>query len=405
MNSDPNFLVRWLDRTPLSRLTRTRTFITIPAFNIVNPVGLSYSELVGAFPFEAPNNFALRSYTPPSQPNYIACVSYTTQDQHGNINTVRYKLWEDFGEVMYFHAPLYNGELIRKNFRYEIWSIPGEANSVDAQARTFFTSVLTNKDYRSGVDEVLRIPDALVTVFISTDAPTAPGATDELCWWSWDSGITNGTGSNVASWKDKLSNILLAQATDGDRPHQGAFYIQFLGTTNLVADSALSDVLEVFYLVVLGNVGGNNTNEILDFQSGTDMVIEGAGDGTVDITLGGTAINNVAFSSTITVFEINMTNKSVKVYGSNIGGPVFSDTEGGGVVITPTLLMGDPAGTAAKGTDILALLGYSQPQSADERLQTLQYLLGHHAPYQGSVIPLAMTFPTNSVPVYNQITA
>ena len=38
-------------------------------------------------------------------------------------NTHRYKMWENVGEVLYFSVPNYSGQLIKKNFRFEIWSV------------------------------------------------------------------------------------------------------------------------------------------------------------------------------------------------------------------------------------------------------------------------------------------
>jgi len=394
------FLNRWLDRNAKKALTRTRFFITIPAFSINNP-NLTYSTLVGVLNFEAPNNFVLRNFVAPRTPTYLACISYTTQDQFGNIKVVRYKLWQGAGEVVYFNPPLYSGQIILKNFRYEIWSVP--TNGISAEAGyTLFTSVLTNQDYRFGGDLQLVNNDPLVTNFNTLDAPGAPGLANQLCWWSWDSGITLGSGSHVASWKDKLSNILLQQATGAQQPTLSVFYVQFLGVANLVASAALANNLTCLYVMFLANVGGNSTNKQVDFQDGQNSII-GHGDGTQDTKINGNTFNG-ASGGGITVVEMNFQTNTVNIYSGNFGGPIVGHTFGGGGFVTPTFLVGDSGGTALKGMDFLGMLGYSQVQSAQDRITTLQYLLGHNAPYQGISIPLAFLFPANSVPVYNQIT-
>lgn len=57
----PRQLQRWLDINPVSRLERTSSFITLPAFNITY-TWQGYSDIVGAFNFEGPNNFSLKAY-------------------------------------------------------------------------------------------------------------------------------------------------------------------------------------------------------------------------------------------------------------------------------------------------------------------------------------------------------
>jgi hypothetical protein len=57
----PRTLQRWLDVNPVTKLTRTGTYITLPTFNI-NVNWLGYSDIVASFNFEGPNNFSLTSY-------------------------------------------------------------------------------------------------------------------------------------------------------------------------------------------------------------------------------------------------------------------------------------------------------------------------------------------------------
>ena len=116
----PRTLQRWLDVNPITHLTRTQGYITLPAFN-VNVNWLGYSDIVAAFNFEGPNNFSLTGFDiePSPIPNYLLCIMW--RDSSGNVK--RYKLWSGVGEVLYFPVPMYKGQKIAKNFRLEIWSV------------------------------------------------------------------------------------------------------------------------------------------------------------------------------------------------------------------------------------------------------------------------------------------
>jgi len=125
----PRQLNRWLDVNPVFPLTRTQTYLTFPAFNILYS-WKGYSELVSAFNFEAPNNFTLPTYTTPDSPDYVLCISWQGLDRVVH----RYKLWENVGEVFYFDVPLYTGQLIKGNFRFEVWSVePAEITVVTVE--------------------------------------------------------------------------------------------------------------------------------------------------------------------------------------------------------------------------------------------------------------------------------
>lgn len=123
----PRTLNRWLDVNPVSKLTRTQSYFIVPAFTITDAQFFTYSNLVGAFNYEAPRNFRIKSNNLPNyagicpldDPNYILCVMW----MDCNHNTHRYKFWENRGEVFYFPVSLYNGQLINQNFRIEIWSV------------------------------------------------------------------------------------------------------------------------------------------------------------------------------------------------------------------------------------------------------------------------------------------
>lgn len=117
----PRQLNRWLDINPVRKLSRTQTYLTVPVFDI-DYAWMGYSTLVAAFNATGDRNFTLPTITVPASPNYLLCISWIDSDN----NMHRYKLWEDVGEVFFFDVPLYAGQLIKKNFRFEVWSVAPE---------------------------------------------------------------------------------------------------------------------------------------------------------------------------------------------------------------------------------------------------------------------------------------
>lgn len=114
----PRQLQRWLDVNKVNKLTRTETYFDLPAFSVDND-WLGYSQLVGVFNYTATNNFSLPlDFVVPTNPSYVLCIMWVEDDV-----VHRYKLWEGVGEVFYFNPPLYTGQLIKKNFRIEVWNV------------------------------------------------------------------------------------------------------------------------------------------------------------------------------------------------------------------------------------------------------------------------------------------
>jgi hypothetical protein len=179
----PRQLERWLDVNPQNGpLKRTETYITVPAFT-TNYFWIGYSDIIVAFNFEAPNNFSLRGLSSllDFNPNYYLCISYRT-----GTTLVRYALWQNVGEVLFFNPPpLYTGQMIKKNFRLEVWST-SQGAPINALPFNIYTSVRGNIDYRYGTDSQLVASDAVVTSF----ADNSVGQVNSGL-------IISGTGTNV----------------------------------------------------------------------------------------------------------------------------------------------------------------------------------------------------------------
>jgi len=116
----PRTLQRWLDPNPITALTRTQSYIVLPTFS-VSTVWFGYSDIIASFNYEGPNNFSLQINREilPVTTTYLLCISWTDT----NYVMHRYKVWQNVGEVIYFPCPLYTGQKIGKNFRFEIWSV------------------------------------------------------------------------------------------------------------------------------------------------------------------------------------------------------------------------------------------------------------------------------------------
>lgn len=114
----PRQLQRWLDVNPIHALTRIQSYIELPVFSIVSE-WKGYSEIVGVFNYTSTKNFSLKSFSEILDPNYVACIMWVDDEY----NVYRYKLWENVGELFYFPIELYNDQLIKSNFRIEIWNV------------------------------------------------------------------------------------------------------------------------------------------------------------------------------------------------------------------------------------------------------------------------------------------
>ena len=169
----PRQLNRWLDKNPVAKLTRNQAYFVMPAFEF-SVEDTTYSNLVGAFNYEAGNNFTIKSYPTPDFSNiipsiianfaYVICVMW----KDSLLNTHRYALWQDVGEVFYFDVPLYEGQKIGKNFRLEIWSVPigtGFAGQVSSDETTFYTSLRGGYDYMWQDDFTIATTSNLISIF------------------------------------------------------------------------------------------------------------------------------------------------------------------------------------------------------------------------------------------------
>lgn len=212
-NSTTNTLNRWLDRNPKGPLTRTRNFITIPAFNIPCP-WLGYSDIVGIFDYTTSHSFTIKDYTVlDNDTNCSLMVSYVTKKRE----VKRYRLTEGMGEEIFFDIPQYDGQVIKPLFRIEIWSTPAQLAS-QLSDEIIITSVLNDVDYRYGADTELDTDVRLSTIFgsiLGAGVISASPNLTNLAMWFDGSGINQA----VPSGDLIVGEGPVAQHIIGDSPY------------------------------------------------------------------------------------------------------------------------------------------------------------------------------------------
>lgn len=219
----PRQLNRWLDKNPQGGpLRRVDTYITLPAFSVAN-TWIGVSDIVTSFNFQASNNFSLTSnYIVPANPNYVLCVSYRTGG-----NLIRYMLWNATGSNMNQDIPLYAGQPIKKNFRFEVWNTSQGAVSQATEFK-FYTSKLGSIDYRFGADYALATDGGQITAFSTSAPPQILTVT-----YTYSGGITPGViaktiynfivGKSYTLLSTSPSYVQLTEDTLGHNPKTGTF--------------------------------------------------------------------------------------------------------------------------------------------------------------------------------------
>ena len=147
------------------------TYIRRDPFTLVDgPPFTTYSYIVGKFNYYLENNISfLLPLSQESTFQYCPCVSWKPTSE----TIVRYKLWQAFGELLY--APIYNGEVINKNFSIEIWNTPLGSVGVAGKIYTSKMNLPTsNCDFESEVDisgTIKQCPDITYVGFIGSFNP------------------------------------------------------------------------------------------------------------------------------------------------------------------------------------------------------------------------------------------
>lgn len=374
----PKTLDRWLDINPQNgSLRRTETFITLPAFSQA-VTWKGYSEIVVAFNFEGPNAFSFLSLSSlPVSPNYLLCVMWKDQ----NNNTHRYAIWQNSLAVIYFGLPLYTGQVIRNNFRLEVWST-NSSPAVNTTAINFYTSVAGGEDYRFGVDTALVLADAAVTNFQCANViPASPAvvATD----YFKPSGIF-GIGTEYISWAPAQGTGNVSVVLNTPTVGTPTSLVLTTSAINFNLSSTTTNLLNLFVILSTTTTTGLINITKADNTQLFDIILaNSAGQLSIQTPLGNT-----------------LTTK-----GNIIGLSLV--IAGGIATFTVYNQIGQIIGTHSGASAALSV-SYIEAGVIDNLYELIQtngafdFSSYIHANY-GTGFPLPLVFPTNSTPLPNTI--
>lgn len=393
--TEPRQLNRWMDINPQGGpLTRTETFITLPAFSQA-VTWRGYSEIIAAFNFEGPNNFSLNSFIAPVNPNYALAIMWVKDGI-----TYRYWLWSGVGEIIYFPEIPYTSQLIGKNFRLEVWSTNVATVSQSAPL-TFYTSVLGNYDYRWANDTALVNSDPEVVNFQNINTtPSLPISLTVSVFFNHlvsSSGVTTSVG-NVAVWAPIAGHVDLVASgvleynpstelinqvnvIDGSNTTTGYLYTTFSGTT-------LNSVIVAFRMgsatsaTLFEDENGDNTITST-YSGGTSSVVFAQNSGNV-----GTITNLVQGDWYVAILSIG----NCWLYNLATGELVGSATSAQVLSGASTTVK-----TGTKCSQIVEIMMSNNSMNSPDAQNIANYLANVYS----DSFSLPLTFPTNSVPTTN----
>lgn len=378
----PRLLWRWLDiNAQGGPLGRVQSYITLPVFN-VNYNWLGYSDIVAAFNFEGPNNFSFKGILSeiPINPNYTLCVMWVDAD----MSTHRYSLWRNPNDVIFFDITPYNGQLIGKNFRFEIWSVDGQAGAVQGNIINFYTSKLGIIDYRYGTDFSLVNADPIVTNFqcINIIPPSPPVvATDYFN----ASGIVN-TGTEYDGWiaaQGTGTTALTGTATVNLDTVKNVSLLE--GILQFNFSSNASNLTHIYFIIRANEV---NSGVIIKNAVNANVIsftFESIA-GIFSLVINGSQHTPAIGGQIIGVgLELNGVNSTITIY--NDAGTIFSS-----IVATTGALISAYA-------QVALVDGFYELILTNASFNIASYLRHNY----GNGFPLPLTFPVGAVPQPNSI--
>jgi len=397
----PRQLNRWLDVSPQGgALRRTDSYIEIPSF-LQSHTWLGYSDIVLAYNFAAPNNFVFSNLAAiPTSLNYVLCIAF----QKDGI-VYRYKLGGPDG-VFLFDLVDYSGQLIRKNFRLEIWSI-ADADVTQASAVKLYTSVKGHYDFRNSSDFELVDSGAGVEDFsTSTDDVTLPFSTDLLLQFRADLGFDLNSGSgNIATWINQVNALDVLSRTGVTNPAplistaiNGNKYLSMSSAATM--EGATSDVYATDHIFVVfksplsSGIAGNVVT--LDNGGVHFSVTTGVSASTATMTITGfnsdgnyVAITN-KFSNKFYLMEL--TNRGVTIYDLSTSEYLY----GGGTIVGAAFSMSSFTLAEARGIDVAEVIAYkgNHFSTTQDYGPLFKYLSDR---YGAGMISVPFVFPTNAV--------
>ncbi len=195
MGTTNNF---WQTSRPVVPIDKQRAYITLPAFSSTF-VWRGVPTIVLEYQYAATNNFTLTGVLPskPVDANFTLCIKYRVDSE-----VFRFKLWSTEGQLT--DTPLYNGEVIKKNFTLEVWSRGDDSPVVLSSSTNFHLSIrkvretlnlgstYLNADASSPVVQAALVNTNSVPV-------TEPPSTDRSSWYKSE-GIQLDVFNRITQW-------------------------------------------------------------------------------------------------------------------------------------------------------------------------------------------------------------
>jgi len=314
-------------------------------------------------------------------PNYLLCISWI----NANGLMVRYAMWKEVGEVIYFPLPLYAGQKIGKNFRFEVWSTPttpiGQSVSMN-----FLTSVLQGIDYRWGSDSSLKSADPIVTNFNNINSGLTVPTDNLYAQLEYNSGLVTGSGT-VISWADTqgvftLNPSGIVNAITGVAPASPQ-----VQTTNTSYLSTPASFCNPGYIVILMQMESLAYSGTILSTNGTAGIVFGFDSVLQKFTAFTGGVSNITpVVGQWYIILLDPSNGLTSIYDAQTSKVFDFFQTSSSVVASSNLIIGNVP------INFLEILQYS---TADADYDPLYYYLTNK--YFGDTYSLPITFPANAV--------
>jgi len=227
----------WLTVRLASAVRMRNSYVELPAFSAVTTNWAGASDIALQYGFSVSSNFTVLTLPEaPADVNFCLCIRYRVGE-----TVYRYKLWEGVGEVL-SSVNLYNGELIKKNFVLEVWTIENGTSVVNQAAIPITLSIravpsnyrdLSNYSAGSGTE---------VQPLVNSNDLNLPSGVTPLYRLDAGSGVTLEPGGDVDYWTDAQNGYIMQRSGSSFAlPTYTAVDSNIIGkpAVNIIADSFL----------------------------------------------------------------------------------------------------------------------------------------------------------------------
>jgi len=260
---------------------KSRCYIRVPSFffSDIDEGRDSYIRL--QYNYTADKDFILGSIGKIINSNVVLCIRYRIGD-----NIYRWKLWED--DLFTQNIPLYNGELIKKNFVIEVWTLKGVKEIGIGSDLLLNTTIrrdsVSISDYKYENNNI-----STITVFDNIQQGLINNADIGTLLHNWDPNNAVISDGKVLSIKDELgstNDLITTDTVDGftlikgDNLFNGSTYINPQGNGTVRSLDNITGSFDNYYNVI-GFLATCNSrfrvsfhNAILSYDNGEYPVIQ-----------------------------------------------------------------------------------------------------------------------------------